>query len=943
MTRTWSVLLALCLCTLGTAFGQGLDTTASPTDWEEINFEFDSGVLTDGYPSLLRLAALLSNNSDYNVELIGHADYRGGEQYNQGLGGRRAEMVKAFLVKYGAQASQVTTLSRGEGTPSATNESPEGRFINRRVVIVARDGDGQLVSDGSVGDAINGIERLAQQQEDCCNRIMEKLSKLDDILDLLKDLKNENEQLKQDVAELKEGAAGRSGQNGSTGAAGSAGSVGSAGQPGSQLAAANSTTGASGVTGMPSAPDSGSANSGGLNLGQYATFNLDAGPTARTGNLSVTGRGRVFVPFGQHHAFQTQGEYMHFLGRDEGQFDAGLVSRWGDFQLGGFSSFKYVKFTDFDQGGGLGQGAVTADYIFDGGRVGLFGTKSFMDGAVLNRESIRRNVIEESYLDVVDQFGFSTAIAAWGPTYFEGNVGAMFRQGSTKPGGMIRYIHPLNKAQTVAFTVEGGLNETMVNGQNDGRIVVGLQLGKWLSPQKYKSESKGAPVPVDIPRVRYEVLKRQIRTGNDLPVADAGPDVIGVAAGPVVLNGSGSFDPDGDPITYAWVQIGGDTVELTGASSAQASFTAEEGKDYFFRLTVKDDQGGTATDRVTVSASPAAEIIIKRFRVEPGTVKAGELVTITWEVEGAGEVEISGLGVVGTSGQSSIPISETTVFTLTARSGDQTASESQTVQVADDTLPQIVQFGASPTTVESGQPSVLSWNVEGADTVVISGIGNVDGSGSMSVTPTSTTSYTLTATNAVGESTSVTTVSVLGSVRIVEFRSDKPTISEPGDPATLSWVVEGAERVELVNYGEVSATGSQVVNPLGQTLYTLIAYGPSGEATATVILDVENENLSPIARAWAQYAVVGQVGDTSGFAVLHGEGSSDADGDPITYEWRSVGSRTAQVLEPSSATPTVEFLGGFGVYTFELKVTDDKGFSGFTTVVIRWLTPNAAP
>ena len=75
------------------------------------------------------------------------------------------------------------------------------------------------------------------------------------------------------------------------------------------------------------------------------------------------------------------------------------------------------------------------------------------------------------------------------------------------------------------------------------------------------------------------------------------------------------------------------------------------------------------------------------------------------------------------------------------------------------------------------------------------------------------------------------------------------------------------------------------MNPLGQTLYTLIAYGSSGEATATVILDVENENLSPIARAWAQYAVVGQVGDTSGFAVLHGEGSSDADGDPAALDF----------------------------------------------------------
>lgn len=926
MTRTWSILLALCLSTAGVLLGQGLDTTASKTDWEEINFEFDSEILSDGYPSLLRLADLLATNSDYTVELIGHADFRGPEQYNEGLGDRRAATVKAFLVKYGARDAQITTRSQGESVPEATNDSAEGRFMNRRVVIVARNGDGQLVSDGGVGDAISGIERLVQQQEDCCNRIMEKLAMLDDILDLLQGLKQENEQLKADVAELKARPAGGPGQPGQPGAAG---------QPGSQLAGAEQI--ASAVRDELEEFDR-------SKLGKYATFNLDAGPTARTGDLSVTGRGRVFVPFAQHHALQTQAEYMHFLGRDEGQFDLGLVSRWGDVQLGGFSSFKYVKFSEFENGGGLGQGAVTLDYIFDRGRVGLFGTKSFMDGAVVNRALLRRNVFEESYLDVVDQFGFSTAVAAWGPTYFEGNLGAMFREGGgNKPGGMIRYIHPLNSAQTVALTIEGGLNETMIRGQNDGRLVVGLQLGKWLSPKNYRSESQGAPVPVDIPRVRYEVLTRQVRTGNDSPVADAGPDLAGVAAGVVTLDGSGSYDPDGDPLTYQWTQIGGDAVELSGADSATASFTAEEGQDYFFRLTVRDDQGGVGTDRVTVSAATAPEIIIKRFRAEPGTVAPGELVTITWDVEGADEVEISGIGVVGSSGQSSLPISETTVFTLTARAGDQTVSESQTVQVADQALPKIINFSAAPSTIDSGQTSILSWQVEGADSVQISGIGTVAASGSMSVQPTSTASYTLTATNEVGDASSVTTVSVRGSVRIISFTSDKPTINKPGDPAVLSWVVEGAERVELVNFGQVQATGSQTVNPNGQTLYTLIAHGSSGEATATVIIDVEIENRSPIASAWADFAVVGVEGDASGFGVLHGEGSYDPDTDPITFEWRPVGSRQARVLDPTSKTPTVEFLGGFGKYEFELKVTDDKGFSGYTIVSINWLTAAGVP
>src|SRR5215203_7300864 len=91
-------LLSACL------FSQGLNTTASKEDWEEINFEFNSPVLTDGYPSLLRLAELLQQNPGYKVKLEGHADVIGSTQYNQRLGDRRAQAVREFLVKYGANA-----------------------------------------------------------------------------------------------------------------------------------------------------------------------------------------------------------------------------------------------------------------------------------------------------------------------------------------------------------------------------------------------------------------------------------------------------------------------------------------------------------------------------------------------------------------------------------------------------------------------------------------------------------------------------------------------------------------------------------------------------------------------------------------------------------------------------------------------------------------------
>src|ERR1700731_1800693 len=82
---------------------QGLDTQASKDDWEEINFDFNSSVLVDGFPSLLRLSELLQANAGYKVRVEGHTDGIGSDSFNQKLGLDRANTVRDFLVKYGAR------------------------------------------------------------------------------------------------------------------------------------------------------------------------------------------------------------------------------------------------------------------------------------------------------------------------------------------------------------------------------------------------------------------------------------------------------------------------------------------------------------------------------------------------------------------------------------------------------------------------------------------------------------------------------------------------------------------------------------------------------------------------------------------------------------------------------------------------------------------------
>jgi len=117
-------------------FGQGMNTGGqTKDDWEEINFEFNSSILSDGYPSLLRLADVLSQHRDYRVKVTGNTDYVGGAAYNDKLALKRAEAVKAFLVKYGASADQITTAGEGKRSPEVDNRTKEGRFMNRRVIL----------------------------------------------------------------------------------------------------------------------------------------------------------------------------------------------------------------------------------------------------------------------------------------------------------------------------------------------------------------------------------------------------------------------------------------------------------------------------------------------------------------------------------------------------------------------------------------------------------------------------------------------------------------------------------------------------------------------------------------------------------------------------------------------------------------------------------------
>ncbi|MDR0881806.1 MAG: OmpA family protein [Candidatus Adiutrix sp.] len=99
-------------------------------------FDFDKSVVKPKYlPHLAEAASVLKNYPELLVEIQGHTDSVGTDQYNYGLGQRRAEAVKKVLVKNGVNPATLNTSSKGESQPIATNATSGGRSRNRRVEI----------------------------------------------------------------------------------------------------------------------------------------------------------------------------------------------------------------------------------------------------------------------------------------------------------------------------------------------------------------------------------------------------------------------------------------------------------------------------------------------------------------------------------------------------------------------------------------------------------------------------------------------------------------------------------------------------------------------------------------------------------------------------------------------------------------------------------------
>jgi outer membrane protein OmpA-like peptidoglycan-associated protein len=109
---------------------------------EKILFAFSKSDLGDSAKdNLNKLVAILNKYPNTNIEIQGHTDSRGTDEYNMALSLRRANAVRDYLASQGIAGTRMTTRGFGESAPAYSNDTPEGMAQNRRVefLITAND------------------------------------------------------------------------------------------------------------------------------------------------------------------------------------------------------------------------------------------------------------------------------------------------------------------------------------------------------------------------------------------------------------------------------------------------------------------------------------------------------------------------------------------------------------------------------------------------------------------------------------------------------------------------------------------------------------------------------------------------------------------------------------------------------------------------------------
>jgi len=117
--------------------GEEAPTVVAANELEKIFFDLDSFILSPAArDSLTKNAKWLEENRNVKVQIEGHCDQRGSDEYNLALGEKRARAAMNYLVTLGVPASQLSIISFGKEKPADTGDDETAWAKNRRAEFV---------------------------------------------------------------------------------------------------------------------------------------------------------------------------------------------------------------------------------------------------------------------------------------------------------------------------------------------------------------------------------------------------------------------------------------------------------------------------------------------------------------------------------------------------------------------------------------------------------------------------------------------------------------------------------------------------------------------------------------------------------------------------------------------------------------------------------------
>jgi hypothetical protein len=247
------------------------------------------------------------------------------------------------------------------------------------------------------------------------------------------------------------------------------------------------------------------------------------------------------------------------------------------------------------------------------------------------------------------------------------------------------------------------------------------------------------------------------------------------------------------------------------------------------------------TDGVLISQSAS---IRRGFKPDYTINATGGILTGTGGNGGNGATGGSGGTAGGGGGGSGYTDGSVTTLESTI-GGNNTNKSTINFKIYVEPIIPVVFLSATPSSIVRGNSSTLSWSSSNA-TVVSSNFGATTATGSTVVSPTSTTTYTITVVSPTGNlATATATITVAEPIIPTVSLSVSPSSIVRGNSATLTWNSTNATTVSS-NFGTTAASGSIVVAPSSTTTYSITVVSSTGNSTtATATLTVTEPQIIP--------------------------------------------------------------------------------------------------